>query len=185
MKVFLFVKTKTEPDEHGESRTRYNYSLQNVNGRHAPIGIDVVYVKDPKTGKDPLYLEYRSVLGAYADDLDAPVGVDPIELLCFVQNGTQNFYLVCGNVTVPIRVPDYSTAGKADNGHRLRVTMLYSVATLIKRKPTGLLTVSGVVTSEEGATDEEAPILEPPVIESSAQVLNDVPADEPDEDPFG
>lgn len=160
-KVGLFVKRSVGKDEYGQDRTRFNYEVQ-LGRIFCPI--DAVYQRD-ESGKDPLYSSYRGVLDSCADDKDAPIGLEPINLVCHVANDKRAFYAICGNVTVPIRVPNFSTEAVEDRQFKSRVIMLYNACDIVRRRPAGLL--SAPVDEDEDETVEavdapaETPIVAP------------------------
>ena len=184
MKVLLLVKRSSSQDENGNVRTRYNFHVRK-NLKSASIPIDVIYARIEGLDKDPLYMQYRSVLESFADDFDDPCGVEGVEL-CAVQVGkNKNFYLICGNVTVPIRVPDYSTPERADFAHAGRVLSLFGMATLVSRVPKGLLTydASADEVSEDAdapASDDPGPDAPPAFVQGGGLDNDDGPVD-----PFG
>ena len=150
-KVGLFVKRSVGKDEYGQDRTRFNYEVQ-LGRIFCPI--DAVYQRD-ESGKDPLYTQYRGVLDSCADDKDAPIGLDPISLLCYVDGKNRLYYAVCGNVTVPIRVPNYSTETVEDRQYKTRLVMLYNACDVVRRRPTGLLSAPVEDVEEEVDDSEE------------------------------
>lgn len=150
-KVGLFVRKSVGTDEYGQERTRFNYEVQ-LGRIFCPI--DALYVRD-ESGKDPLYSSYRAVLDSCADDKAQPIGLDPISLVCWVEGKVRRFYAVCGNVTVPIRVPNYSTEGAEDKQHGMREIMLYNACEIVRRRPAGLLSAP-IVEDEEGEEEAEA-----------------------------
>lgn len=152
MKVLLFVKRTSSQDESGNLRTRYNFHVRK-SAKSTPIPIDVVYQRVEGLDKDPLYMQYRSVLESFADDFDDPCGAEAVELCVLQANQAKFFYLICGNVTVPIRVPDYGTPERPDYAHNGRVISLFGMSTLVSRAPKGLLSYN----AEEAASEVETP----------------------------
>lgn len=165
MKIFLFVKRSSSQDENGELRTRYNFHVRK-NVKSAPIPIDVVYQRVEGLDKDPLYMQYRSVLESFADDFDDPCGAEAVELCVLQVNKERLFYLVCGNVTVPIRVPDYSTPARPDRAHGGRLLSLYGMATPLQRAPKGVLTYDADLDAVDGIpVDDPGPEAPPAFVQ--------------------
>ena len=169
MKILLFVKRSSSQDENGELRTRYNFHVRK-NAKSAPIPIDAVYQRVEGLDKDPLYMQYRSVLESFADDFDDPCGAEAVELCVLQVNKERYFYLVCGNVTVPVRVPDYSTPARPDRAHAGRLLSLYGMAKPVQRVPKGLLTydadLDAAAAAEEGVpADDPGPEAPPAFVQ--------------------
>lgn len=176
MKILLFVKRTSSQDENGDVRTRYNFHVRK-NAKSAPIPIDAVYQRVEGLDKDPLYMQYRAVLESFADDFDDPCGADAVELCVLSAGKDKLFYLLCGNVTVPVRVPDYSTPTRPDRAHAGRVLSLFGMATAITRVPKGLLTYEGqpVDPADEPPVDDPGPEAPPAFVQGGG--LDEDPAD--------